>query len=68
MKTLTIEILDQKAMDLLQEMENQHLVKINKITNRGQGIDWVKKYKGKLTVKSQGKTDQQLDELRSSWE
>jgi hypothetical protein len=68
MKTLTIQILDQKAVGLIEEMENQHLVKINKITNRGQGIDWVKKYKGKLTVKSQDKTDQQLDELRSSWE
>ncbi len=68
MKTLTIQILDQKAVGLIEEMENQHLVKINKITNRGQGIDWVKKYKGKLTLKSQEKTDQQLDELRSSWE
>lgn len=68
MKTLTIQILDQKAVGLIEEMENQHLVKINKITTRGPGIDWVKKYKGKLTVKSLEKTDQQLDELRSSWE
>jgi hypothetical protein len=68
MKTLTIQILDQKAMDLIKEMENQHLLKINKSQQSKSTIDWVTKYKGSMSVESLEQTDQQLEELRGAWE
>lgn len=67
MQTVTIDILNDKALKLLQDLESLQLIRVRpekKITS----INWVKQYKGAMSKQPLSDIDQQLDELRNEWE
>lgn len=69
MQTVTIDILNQKAMKLLKELENLHLIRLRKeIKQSDPSIISVGKYKGKMKKQSLTEIDEQLKELRSAWD
>jgi hypothetical protein len=67
MKTLTIDILDDKALRLLQELELKNLIRLRSDISKKE-IDWSEKYKGVMTRQSRSEIDAQLKTLRSEWE
>jgi len=69
MQTLTIDIINDKAVKLIQDMELLKLIRVRKEKNRQEGaINWVAKYKGAMQKQSLNEVDDQLNDLRSSWE
>jgi hypothetical protein len=69
METVTIDILNRKAIKLLKELENLHLIRLRKdIKQPDSSILSVGKYKGKMKKQSLTEIDEQLKELRSAWE
>ncbi|MBX2894318.1 MAG: hypothetical protein KF763_02680 [Cyclobacteriaceae bacterium] len=67
MKTLTIDILDDKALSLLQELELKNLIKMRSGRTKTE-VNWLKKYKGGMTRQSISEIDTQLKTLRAEWE
>ncbi|MBX2916373.1 MAG: hypothetical protein KF856_13980 [Cyclobacteriaceae bacterium] len=67
MKTLTIDILDDKALSLLQELELKNLIKMRSGHTKTE-VNWLKKYKGGMTRQSISEIDTQLKTLRAEWE
>jgi len=64
MQTVTIDILNQKAIKLLKELENLHLIRLRK----EQQSDPTIFHKGKMRKQSLTEIDEQLKELRSAWD
>jgi hypothetical protein len=67
MKTLTIDILDEKALRLLQELELKKLIKVRSDKSNSE-VNWIRKYKGVMSRQSTVEIDSQLKTLRSGWE
>ncbi|MEO6686659.1 MAG: hypothetical protein ABIN24_11870 [Dyadobacter sp.] len=69
MQTVTIDIINTKAVKLLQDLEALDLIHIHKNTNLLlENGDSVLKYKGAMSKQSIDAVRKQLDELRSGWE
>lgn len=69
MQTVTIDILNNKAMKLLQDLELLQLIRMRKEkTQTADKINWVAKYKGAMTKQPLTHIDNQLNELRNGWE
>lgn len=69
MQTLTIDIINEKAIKLIQDMELLKLIRIRKEENQQEGaINWSVKYKGAMQKQPLNEVDDQLNDLRSSWE
>ncbi len=68
MKTILVDILDEKACKLLRDLETCKLIKLrgNKLLN-DLNPDWVVKYKGAMTKQSSSEIEKQLKSLRE-WE
>lgn len=67
MKTITIDIINEKAIDLLQDLEVLKLIRLRKEKAGRKSTDWGK-YKGAMSKQSISELDQQLNELRNEWE
>jgi hypothetical protein len=69
MQTVTVDIINRKALKLLQNLESLQLIRVRK-DNKKQTvkIDWVAKYKGAMTKQPLNDIDNQLNELRNAWE
>ena len=68
MKKITIDIINKKAIKLLQDLELLQLIRMRKEkTPPGAAINWTAKYKGAMTKQSLSDTDSQLNELRNTW-
>lgn len=68
-KTLTIDIINDKAVKLMQDMELLKLIRVRKENARKEEkINWAAKYKGAMQKQSLNEVDNQLNDLRSSWE
>jgi hypothetical protein len=67
MKTITIDILNEKAIHLLQDLELLKLIRLRKENAGQKGTNWGK-YKGAMSKQPISEVDQQLNELRSEWE
>jgi len=68
-QTVTIDILNQKAIKLLKELENLHLIRLRKDKNQSDATIFpVAEYKGKMEKQSLTEIDEQLKELRSAWD
>lgn len=68
MTTVTIDILNEKALNLLRDLELLKLIRLRKgkeETNLN-GINFVAKYKGAMTRQSLDNIDQQLKDLRTT--
>ena len=68
-KTLTIDIINDKAVKLLQDMELLKLIRVRKKSaQKEKTINWTAKYKGAMQKQPLNEVDNQLNDLRSSWE
>ncbi|MEO5499797.1 MAG: hypothetical protein ABIR31_00015 [Ginsengibacter sp.] len=67
METITIEILNNKAIPLLKDLEHLQLIRMCDKKTLSQ-VNWSEKYKGAMTKQSLSDIDNQLNELRNGWE
>lgn len=69
MQTLTIDILNEKAVKLIQDMELLKLIRVRKEKNQQEeSINWAEKYKGAMQKQPLNEINEQLNDLRRSWE
>lgn len=68
-QTLTIDIINDKALKLIQDMELLKLIRVRKEKPQQEGaIYWTAKYKGAMQKQPLNEVDDQLNDLRRSWE
>lgn len=69
MQTITVEVIEEKAMKLLKGVEQLQLIRLRQENGpKGSRVDFVKKYKGAMTKQPLSEVDKQLDELRNARE
>lgn len=69
MQTITIDIINNKALRLLQDLELLQLIRMRREKNPpATTTDWADKYKGAMTKQPLTDIDSQLNELRNGWE
>ncbi|HEV2481708.1 MAG TPA: hypothetical protein VGS79_18690 [Puia sp.] len=70
MTTVTIDILNEKALNLLRDLELLKLIRLRKGKEESNvnGINLIAKYKGAMTRQPTNEIDQQLKDLRNEWE
>ena len=69
MQTVTIDIINIKALRLLQDLELLQLIRVRRDKQTdAQAINWLAKYKGAMTKQPLSDIDNQLNELRNEWE
>lgn len=70
MQTVTIDIINKKALRLLKDLELLQLIYVRKEEKQtpGKTLDWVTKYKGAMTKQPLTDIDDQLNKLRNEWE
>ena len=68
MLTVTIDIINDKAIKLLKDLENLQLIKMRKPKAKAQAdTNWTAKYSGAMTKEPLSDIDGQLNELRGAW-
>jgi hypothetical protein len=67
MQTITIDIINNKAIRLLQDLELLQLIRLRREKHHS-AINWAKKYKGAMTQQPLIDIENQLKELRDEWE
>ena len=67
-QTITIDIINQKALKLLQDLEQLQLIRLRRENSPEAKIDWKGKYKGAMTKQPLSEIDSQINELRGGWE
>ena len=69
MQTLMIDIINNKALKLILDMELLKLIRIRKDSAKNDSVvNWAAKYKGAMRKQPLIEVNDQLNELRSSWE
>lgn len=68
MQSVTIDILNSKALVLLKDLEDLHLIRMHNEARDVSRVDWVTKYKGAMSQQSISSVDEQLDKLRAEWD
>jgi hypothetical protein len=70
MTTITLDILDDKAMNLLKDLKAMNVIKLHAATedNSAAPINSFTKFKGLMTPQSIEEIDKQLSDLRNEWE
>lgn len=69
MQTITVDIINEKALSLLKDLEGLKLIRIRKnIVEQKVSLNSVAKYKGAMKKQAVENIDHQLNELRQSWE
>ncbi|TAN15343.1 MAG: hypothetical protein EPN37_09685 [Chitinophagaceae bacterium] len=69
MQTVVIDIINNKAIKLLQDLELLQLIRVRKEKqSQADSVDWEGKYKGAMTKQPLTEIDNQLNELRNEWE
>jgi hypothetical protein len=69
MRTITIDIINEKALNLLRDLEQLKLIRLRKegSVEIPSTMDW-SKYKGAMSKQPLNEISQQLNELRDEWE
>jgi hypothetical protein len=65
--TVTIDVINNNAMKLLQELERLRLIHIHTDAPRPT-VHWATRHKGTMSKQPLADIDNQLDELRNGWE
>ena len=66
MQTVTIDIINKKAIKLLQNLESLQLIRVHKEKKQEIPLlNWAAKYKGAMTKQPLADIDKQLNELRN---
>ena len=69
MQTYTVDIINEKAIMLLKDLESLKLIRVRKQVGENMTKDkWFLKYKGAMLKQPLSEIDKQLNELRDSWE
>jgi len=69
MRTVTIDIINDKAIKLLQDLELLQLIRVRREKQQpGSDTNWKTKYKGAMQKQSLIEIDNQLKDLRNAWE
>ena len=69
MQTITIDIINHKAVRLLHDLELLQLIHVRREKQKTATlIDWTATYKGAMTKQPLTEVDNQLNELRNEWE
>ena len=69
MQTYTVDIINDKAIMLLKDLELLKLIRVRKQVGKNITKDkWFSKYKGAMLKQPLSEIDNQLYELRNSWE
>lgn len=70
MTTITIDLLNDKAITLLRDLELLKLIRLRKEKNepKASTLNLVAKYKGAMSQQSLSDIDKQLTGLRNEWE
>jgi hypothetical protein len=68
MQTLTIDIINDKAIKLLQEMEALGLIKIHEKRSVSGNLNDIRKLMGSMTKQPIEEIEAHLKELRDAWE
>lgn len=69
LKTITIDIINEKAVKLLQDLERLKLIRVRREkTSSESQPNWSEKYKGAMQKQPLNEVDNQLNELRAAWE
>ncbi len=69
MQTVTVDIINEKAVRLLQDLELLQLIRVRRETQKPDTLpNWSTKYKGAMTKQPLTDIDNQLNELRTEWE
>jgi hypothetical protein len=70
MQTVTIDIINKRAIRLLKDLELLQLIHVHKEEKQAPAtaFNWAAKYKGAMTKQSLTEVDEQLNELRNEWE
>ena len=66
-QTITIDIINEKAIKLLQDLELLQLIRMRK-DKAERSVNWAQRYKGAMSKQPLTQIDDQLNELRSGWE
>jgi hypothetical protein len=66
MKTITIDIINEKVLKLLHDLELLQLIRVRK-KQVASSTDWKTKYKGALQTQPLEKVNSQLNNLRQEW-
>jgi hypothetical protein len=68
MRSVTIDILNDKVIKLLKELESLNLIKVRSSKKAGSRNDeWINKYKGSISKQPTDDIDKQLNEIRDEW-
>ncbi|HEY4196893.1 MAG TPA: hypothetical protein VGM63_15225 [Mucilaginibacter sp.] len=70
MKTITVDILQDEALNLLKDLEALNVIRLhdnNKVDSE-RPSDMSAKYKGAMSKQSRAEVDQQLNDLRKEWD
>lgn len=68
-KTITIDIIDDQALNLLVDLERLKLIRLRRDRNQLSNIKPnTRKYKGSISKQSIQDVDKQLTELREGWD
>jgi len=68
MRTVTVDIINEKALNLLKDLEVLKLIRLRRSDEKpAQSVNWLK-YKGAMSKQAIEDIDLQINELRDSWE
>lgn len=68
MQTLTIDIINSKAIKLLEDLELLHLIRVHKDATPDGTSEWASKFKGAMTKQTLDDVDNDLKLLREGWD
>jgi len=69
MQTLTIDIMNDKVMDLIRDLEDLHLVRVHKHPKAMHAVsNSLVRYKKNLSKSSEQEIDAKLKEIHNGWE
>lgn len=70
MTTLTIDVLNDKALNLLKDLELLKIIRVRKEKKevKSGSENLISKYKGAMTAQPLDEIDKQVDDLRNEWE
>jgi len=70
MRTITLDILNEKALSLLKDLELLKVIRLRKdsATSNASGNDLISKYKGAMQKQPISDVDDQLNSIRNEWE
>jgi len=69
MKTVTVDIINDKAIRLLHDLESLQLIRVRRVKHfTNTKTNWQVSYKGAMQKQSMIDIDNQLNDLRNAWE